>query len=403
MSELINKFKCFSEIEEEIKTKIKLFHVFDDVKGNNVLFITSDDKVFGFGSNCFGCCGLGHNSVVNEPQIIPELCHNNIQQFFIGGTFRLCLTNERRVYGWGRNYLGQLGRGITNEKTECLKPGLVAFPFFESVIQLSCGTAHSLALTCEGKVFGWGSNILGQVGSGKETGPTITTPIEIKYFNDFTLKSINCIFDHSYALTTEGLVYRWGRNENSFLGFKSEDLFVPQLIENIGNVIKICPSYQSLYFLTNECEIYFWGKSKDENNCETFQTTPKLLESEKKFTSLHSIPYYQKSQTICSAITDDSVYHLIRNTIQKLDGKTFFDFYSTKYELSHKSIEIKPDLNFDGNDLSELNVYRIFNQIYKSIILGSCTFGDVFRAQNKFNFKTYAIKRISYTSKFNLR
>ena len=56
-----------------MKIEIKIFHVFDDKNGFNVLFITSDDKVFGFGSNCFGCCGLGHNSVVNEPQIIPEL------------------------------------------------------------------------------------------------------------------------------------------------------------------------------------------------------------------------------------------------------------------------------------------------------------------------------------------
>ena len=68
----------------EIKQEIRAFHIFDDINGLNALFITSDDKLFGFGSNHFGCCGFGHNIVVNEPQIIPELCHKNIQQFFNG-------------------------------------------------------------------------------------------------------------------------------------------------------------------------------------------------------------------------------------------------------------------------------------------------------------------------------
>ena len=112
MSELLNSFSIFEKISEKIKNEIKLFHVFDDIKGQNVLFITSDDKVFGFGSNCFGCCGLGHNSVVNEPQIIPELCHKNIQQFFIGFSFILGLNSDKQVYGWGGNSWYRLGHEL---------------------------------------------------------------------------------------------------------------------------------------------------------------------------------------------------------------------------------------------------------------------------------------------------
>ena len=73
MSVILEKFDIFSNVYKELKKDIKIFHVFDDTKGYNVLFITSDDKVFGFGSNTYGCCGLGHNSVVNEPQIIHRI------------------------------------------------------------------------------------------------------------------------------------------------------------------------------------------------------------------------------------------------------------------------------------------------------------------------------------------
>ena len=98
----------------QIKQEIKIFHIFDDKKGYNALFITSDDKVFGFGFNCF-CCGLGHNSVVNEPQIIPELCHKTIKQFFIGRDFILAQNFDNQLYGWGNNFCGQLGRGYVSD------------------------------------------------------------------------------------------------------------------------------------------------------------------------------------------------------------------------------------------------------------------------------------------------
>ena len=151
MSELLNRFSIFSKVSEKIKFVIKIFHVFNNWKNESVIFITSDDIVFGFGSNDFGCCGLGHNSVVNEPQIIPELCHKNIQQFFIGKSLILGLTCDKQVFGWGRNTRGQLGRGYDSGKNECLKPEIICFPF-ESVIQLSCGSFHSLALSCDGRV-----------------------------------------------------------------------------------------------------------------------------------------------------------------------------------------------------------------------------------------------------------
>ncbi len=47
----LDHFKICSKIEPKLKKIVKAFHVFDDEKGLNVLFITSDDKVYGFGQN----------------------------------------------------------------------------------------------------------------------------------------------------------------------------------------------------------------------------------------------------------------------------------------------------------------------------------------------------------------
>ena len=67
--------------EKILIQEIKLFHVFDDERGLNVLFVTNNDCVYGLGSNYWGSLGLGHNSAVNSPQIIRQLCHQNIKHY----------------------------------------------------------------------------------------------------------------------------------------------------------------------------------------------------------------------------------------------------------------------------------------------------------------------------------
>ena len=78
MPERLKKFDICSKISENLRIILTLFHVFEDFDGYNVLFVTFDGNVYGFGQNSFGCCGLGHNCVVIEPQVIPELCDKNI-------------------------------------------------------------------------------------------------------------------------------------------------------------------------------------------------------------------------------------------------------------------------------------------------------------------------------------
>ncbi|CAG2168378.1 unnamed protein product, partial [Oppiella nova] len=71
--------------------------------------------VYGLGSNYWGSLGLGHNSYVNEIQVIDRLCHKNITQFFNGLDFVLALTQDNCLYVWGNNDKGQLVVSEVNE------------------------------------------------------------------------------------------------------------------------------------------------------------------------------------------------------------------------------------------------------------------------------------------------
>ena len=414
MSKRLNRFKIFSKISEEIKQNIKIFHVFKE--GKTVLFITSDDKVFGFGYNSYGCCGLGHNSVVNEPQIIPELCHKNIQQFFIGWTFILGLSGDKRVYGWGYNDCGQLGRGYikkTSSSKEYFKPEIINFSS-ECIVQLSCGNSHCLALTTDGKVYGWGSNKFGQIGCGKGKGDKITSPLHLDIFPQFPVKTIYCSDNQSYALTIDGLVYSWGSNYYSFLGHeldRSECVYEPKRILNIPKIIRVCHSSTGSYFLTNEKQIYFCGYLKDDNNEHSIQKLPKLLKSELEFSSLYSSFFYPlishfewklgsemkitHHYTKCLSIYGKRVYELNGNEILETKYKSLFYYYSQKFGSTYKTIHIKSDQTFVGKDLKDLQKYKIFDKYFKNCYeMGSGGFGTLFKVEDKFNQQNFAVKRI---------
>ena len=324
MSKLLNRFRICSKITEKIKLQIKIFHVFEDIKGQNVLFITSDDKVFGFGTNYFGCCGLGHNSVVNEPQIIPELCHKNIKQFFIGRNFTLAHTNDGQVFGWGYNSSGQLGRRHVSWTNQYFKPEIISFPF-ESVIQLSCGYSHTLVLSCDGRVYGWGDNVYGQIGCGREKGKRFANPIHLEVFIPFSIKILKSCYFCSFALTTDGLVYSWGYNEWCSLGHElgeKECIFEPKLIVNIPKMLFVCPSSRNTYFISNDRDLYFCGLIREvKNYLKIYQTKPKLLNTENKFSSLHSIPYIYHLEGLLLSVKIQSIDCLemkIENTIISL-------------------------------------------------------------------------------------
>ncbi|CAG2174599.1 unnamed protein product [Oppiella nova] len=74
-------------------------------------------------------------------------------------------TSPYNHHNWGYNIWGQLGRGVTPEE-DYSKPKRISYFDDKDVQQISCGFQHSLALTSSGQVYGWGRNWEGQIGLG---------------------------------------------------------------------------------------------------------------------------------------------------------------------------------------------------------------------------------------------
>jgi len=84
----------------------------------------------------------------------------------------------------------------------------------EKIVSVSTGTAHAMALSIDGRVFGWGSNDKHQLGFPEKN---------LKCFNPTEFKGsqfamVFCAFNASAGITKSKRLFLWGDNEKGQLG-----------------------------------------------------------------------------------------------------------------------------------------------------------------------------------------
>lgn len=82
-----------------------------------------------------------------------------------------------------------------------------------SAIAISCGNSHSLVLMKNGDIWGFGSNICGQLGSFNKCAKIHPTLLSIS-----NVKNILCFCNSTYVTTKDGLLYSCGNNNRYELG-----------------------------------------------------------------------------------------------------------------------------------------------------------------------------------------
>lgn len=159
------------------------------------LFLLTSGEVFGCGSAAFLGNALKPTNV-NQAERVEALVGSNIVDIAAGSAHALALTSTGGLYGWGSNSQYELGFESTAvDKHEQLP---VAIPLPSDVGQLigiSAGFRHSIGWTCKGILLGSGSNKHGQLGAGSP---------RVEAFEQITLPyyciSASCGLNHTLAL-----------------------------------------------------------------------------------------------------------------------------------------------------------------------------------------------------------
>jgi alpha-tubulin suppressor-like RCC1 family protein len=126
------------------------------------------------------------------------------------GAYHTCgLTTGGAAYCWGSDSIGQLGTGDTiNRSTPTRVVGGLVFA------SLTLGLRHTCGLTAGGAAYCWGHNGYGELGDGTTTNRLTPTPVG----GGLAFANLSAGFDYTCGLSTAAAAYCWGDNSNGQLG-----------------------------------------------------------------------------------------------------------------------------------------------------------------------------------------
>ena len=232
--------------------------------------VMKNDDVYSLGSNSAGCLGVESLTSSLTPMKVDALCGKGIKglQWFLennrainaifkrrcyefvslsivgfsygAGPHVVAYTHDGLLYAWGHNGFCQLGLG---NSCQTVVPSLVTGSLTgKKVVQVACGSHHTMALTSDGDIYAWGQNSSGQVGCGSTANQP--TPRRVSaVIGNCKIVSIACGQTSSFAISENGevciiifirvrwktfeghiylsccfQVYAWGYNGNGQLG-----------------------------------------------------------------------------------------------------------------------------------------------------------------------------------------
>jgi alpha-tubulin suppressor-like RCC1 family protein/serine/threonine protein kinase len=230
----------------------------------HTLALTTEGKVHAWGENGAGQLGDGTTTARQQP-VLVDMAGQNVVGIAAAPEGGFAITREGRVYGWGANAQGQLGDGTRNPSRKPVAVAMSGALKDRRVTAICAGRAHTLALSSSGKLYAWGANDHGQLG----TGDTRSQPLPVKVdpegvLADKIVTALACGPDFNLVLTTEGKVYAWGDNRQGQLGSGLVQAELrPRLVEGglTGRRISgiACGTSHALAVSTLDARVYAWG------------------------------------------------------------------------------------------------------------------------------------------------
>jgi len=171
--------------------------------GSAHTMVLTTTGVWSFGLNDEGALGHQGNHLV--PTLIKSLSSKVILKVSAGGHHSAAVDNNGTLYTWGWNEAGQLG--LKTSRNTVFDPTVVDALSGEWVKDVACGDTHTACSTDRGKLFTWGKNDYGQLG---RRGKKNSAPAEVDLKNLYIV-GVSCGPDNTAVVTAEGLALITGK------------------------------------------------------------------------------------------------------------------------------------------------------------------------------------------------
>ncbi|EGW29988.1 pheromone response pathway [Spathaspora passalidarum NRRL Y-27907] len=250
-----------------------------------------DIFVWGTGSMCeLGLGPSSKNKEVKRPRLNPYLTEEKLNgtkivDFSVGGMHTLAVDGKSRIWSWGGNDSGVLGRDTSKAK-EVLKdmdggdsddddedgdlneaestPGLVEnLPHDSQIVQVAATDNLSAVLFANGDVYAWGCFRCneGLLGFLRDEIKIQKTPLKIKELKNIVQLAAGK--DHLLALDSKGIVYAWGNGQQFQLGRRILERHRYRALEpqqfGLYNIRYIASGDFHCFAIDHNDKVYAWG------------------------------------------------------------------------------------------------------------------------------------------------
>jgi alpha-tubulin suppressor-like RCC1 family protein len=238
--------------------------------------VTTDSRAYCWGGGQFGRLGNGTEDHKSRPTAVAGGLRF---QSISAGFFHTCgVTTDFRAYCWGGNLLGQLGDGTTTER---LTPTPVSGGLLFREISTGTGS-HTCGVTTGNKVYCWGYNGNGGLGRGSTSGAK-PTPGPIASTASFRQVALGG--EHSCAIALDYHAMCWGLNQVGQLGAGDQrmpgDISATPVMVAGGLLFRhLTGGSQHTCGVTRTSKPYCWGYGKYGqlgNGVTLNRWTPRLL------------------------------------------------------------------------------------------------------------------------------
>jgi alpha-tubulin suppressor-like RCC1 family protein len=200
--------------------------------------------------------GIGYNFVAN----------------YYGGTGNDLVLHwaDNRVFAWGYNSSGRLGDGTSTSRivpNAVRSTGVLAG---KTILAVSAGADHSLALCSDGTLVAWGDNGDGELGNNSTTDSNV--PVQVNQTGGLAGKTVIAVSagsSFSVVLCADGTVAAWGRGASGQLGNNiTASSYVPSLVSTSGallgkTVVRISAGFSHSLVLCSDGTLVAWGNNSE--------------------------------------------------------------------------------------------------------------------------------------------
>lgn len=227
---------------------------------NFKILLTDNNELYGWGTNTYGVFGdYGYDNVGQVYSSIHKRQFSNSYYNFTseswakiaaGHGHAAYLSIDGTLILAGTQYFGSLGFNTLDGST------LVNASISTLFNDVSCGDFFTILVGANNRLYGLGINNYGQVGIGNTTS-SISALTQCS--SSVLFSKVSCGLSFTLALSLNGDVYSWGRNVYGQLGLgNTNDISVPTLISSNGsNVVDIaCGNNHAIVLKSNGT---LWG------------------------------------------------------------------------------------------------------------------------------------------------